>query len=47
MLKAGKFLHIRLSEIKSEVTFDTFASVYTIVVTHKFRKGGVSLTALE
>jgi len=28
MLKPGKFLHIRLSEIKSEGIFDTFASVH-------------------
>jgi len=27
MLKPGKFLHIRLSEIEPEGTFDTFASV--------------------
>ena len=28
MLKPGKFLHIRLSEVESEGSFDTYASVY-------------------
>ena len=28
MLKPGKIFHIRLSDIESEGTFDTFASVH-------------------
>jgi len=35
MLKPGKFLHIRLSGIESEGTFDIL-QVCTVIVTHKF-----------
>ena len=38
MLKPGKFLHIRLSEIESEGIL-ILLQVCTVVVTHKFRGG--------
>jgi len=52
MLKPGKFLRTRLSEIESEGTFDTFTSALKLSLTNlggfrDFWGGKSPLTALE
>ena len=47
MLKLGKFLHNGLSGIKSEDTFDSFASVHCSCHSQILGGENSSLTALE